>query len=122
MYTAELLDHFRNPRNCGTLPPPAVVVDVSNPACGDTLRLSVVWQDGQVEHAAFQCRGCTAAIALGSAVTVWLHGRDAAELAAFDQNAAAGLVGELPAASGHAAILCRDAVRAVLRSSPTLNS
>ena len=36
----ELSDHFRNPRNVGVLPPPAITVEVSNPVCGDILRLS----------------------------------------------------------------------------------
>ena len=40
MYPERLLDHFQNPRNVGELPPPAVTVEVSNPACGDILRLS----------------------------------------------------------------------------------
>ncbi len=40
MYSPAMLDHFQNPRNAGELPPPAVTVEVSNPACGDILRLS----------------------------------------------------------------------------------
>jgi len=46
MYPERLLDHFRNPRNVGELPPPAITVEVSNPACGDILRLSVRWEEG----------------------------------------------------------------------------
>ena len=48
MYPPRLLDHFQNPRNVGQLPPPAVTVEVSNPACGDILRLSVRLEDGCV--------------------------------------------------------------------------
>jgi nitrogen fixation NifU-like protein len=39
MHSDRLLDHFRNPRNAGELAPPSVKVDVTNPACGDMLRL-----------------------------------------------------------------------------------
>ena len=46
MYSDIFLDHFKNPRNVGELPPPAVTVEVSNPACGDILRLSVLLEGG----------------------------------------------------------------------------
>ena len=39
MPSERLIEHFRNPRNVGELPPPALKVDVVNPACGDMLRL-----------------------------------------------------------------------------------
>jgi hypothetical protein len=41
MYPPRLIEHFQNPRNVGELAPPAITVEVANPACGDTLRLSV---------------------------------------------------------------------------------
>jgi len=63
MHSERLLDHFRNPRNAGELEPPAVKVDVSNPACGDMLRLSARFEDDRVVEARFQTRGCTASIA-----------------------------------------------------------
>ena len=34
MYPPRLIEHFENPRNVGELAPPAVTVEVSNPACG----------------------------------------------------------------------------------------
>ena len=46
MFSSEVLDHFQNPRNVGELPPPAMTVEVSNPACGDILRLSVRVEQG----------------------------------------------------------------------------
>ena len=75
MYPERLLDHFQNPRNVGELPPPAVTVEVSNPACGDILRLSVRFEDGGIAEARYKVRGCTASIAAGSALTEWLSGR-----------------------------------------------
>ena len=37
MHSERLLDHFRSPRNPGELAPPAIKVDVTNPACGDMM-------------------------------------------------------------------------------------
>jgi nitrogen fixation protein NifU and related proteins len=115
MYSERLLDHFRNPRNVGELPPPAVAVEVSNPACGDILRLSARFEEGRVAEAAYKTRGCTASIAAGSALTEWMLGRSAAELSRFRPGELEeGLA--LPAESRHAAALCADALAALLRA------
>src|SRR5215467_477875 len=105
MYSARVLDHFRNPRNVGALPPPAVTVDVTNPACGDMLRLSARFEDGKVAEARYQTRGCTASIAAGSALTEWMIGKSPAELSALNAPAIEELVGGLEPASKHAAVL-----------------
>src|SRR5271169_2345445 len=81
VYPPLLLEHFQNPRNVGELPPPAVTVEVSNPVCGDILRLSALIEAGCVAESRFKVRGCTASIAAGSALTGLIAGRDRARLA-----------------------------------------
>jgi nitrogen fixation protein NifU and related proteins len=114
----ELIEHFRNPRNVGELPPPAVTVEVSNPICGDILRLSALIDAGCVAQCGFKVRGCTASIAAGSALTELITGSDKTRLG----NLAAGdierAVGGLSNESKHAAALCLDAVRALLAQFP----
>jgi nitrogen fixation NifU-like protein len=114
MYSARLLDHFQNPRNVGELPPPAVTVEVSNPVCGDILRLSVEFRDGRVAQARFKTRGCTASIAAGSALTGLLAGKTPPEIAALGPADVENAVGGLSSESKHAALLAVDAVRALL--------
>ncbi len=114
MYSKLLLDHFRNPRNAGELPPPALAVDVTNPACGDLLRLSVRFENGAVSEARFPAKGCTASIAAASALPVWLQGKTRAELAALAPATVEEALGGLPAESRHAAVLAVDAVCALL--------
>jgi nitrogen fixation NifU-like protein len=111
MYPERLLDHFRNPRNVGALPPPALTVEVSNPACGDILRLSVRFEDGRIAEARFLVRGCTASIAAGSALTEWLVGKRREELAGFRAAMIEEVLGGLKNESKHAAVLCADGVR-----------
>ncbi len=114
----ELIEHFRNPRNVGELPAPAVTVEVSNPICGDILRLSALIENGCIVRTGFKVRGCTASIAAGSALTELIAGRDRAglgKLRAADVDAA---VGGLSNESKHAAVLCEDAVRALLIKLP----
>lgn len=117
MHSARLLDHFQNPRNVGQLGPPAAVVDVTNPACGDTLRLSVRFDGDRIVEARFQARGCTASIAAGSALTEWLTDKTRADLQSLRADVIEDAVGGLEPASKHAAVLCLDAVKSVLRVS-----
>jgi nitrogen fixation NifU-like protein len=114
MHSERLLDHFRSPRNPGELAPPAIKVDVTNPACGDMMRLSVRFEGGRVAEARFLTRGCTASIAASSALTEWMMGKTPAELAALRPAEIEEAVGGLEPASKHAAVLCVDAVRALL--------
>lgn len=116
MYPEALLDHFRNPRNAGELPPPALVVEVSNPACGDILRLSARLANSAIAEARFKVRGCTASIAAGSALTEWLTGRSLAEVAAFEPGVVDRAVGGLRAESKHAAALCAAGVKALAKA------
>jgi nitrogen fixation NifU-like protein len=111
MYSASLLEHFENPRNVGELPPPAVTLTVSNPACGDILQLSVRFESGVAAEARYKVRGCTASIAAGSALTEWLAGKGRAELAGFRSEVIDEALGGLPPESKHAAVLCADGVK-----------
>ena len=114
LHSQRLLDHFKNPRNAGHLPPPAVTVDVSNPACGDLLRLSARFEDGRVAEVRYQVRGCTASIAAGSALTEWMTGKSRPELASLTAADIEAAVGGLEPASKHAAALCVDGLKSML--------
>jgi nitrogen fixation protein NifU and related proteins len=117
VYPERLIEHFQNPRNVGELPPPAVTVEVSNPACGDILRLAARFEAGVAVAVRYQVRGCTASIAAGSALTEWLTGKTPQQIAVFAPAIVDEAVGGLPAESKHAAVLCADAVKALLRRS-----
>ena len=120
MHSQRLLDHFQNPRNAGELAPPAVKVDVSNPACGDMLRLWARFENDRVAEARFQTRGCTASIAACSALTEWMRGKSRAELKKLTAETIEELLGGLEPASKHAAVLCVDGVKRLLAVSETL--
>jgi nitrogen fixation NifU-like protein len=116
LYSEAFLDHFKNPRNVGELAPPAVTVEVSNPACGDILRLSARFEDGRPVEVGYKVRGCTASIASGSALTEWMVGKTRAELAALTAGIIESAVGGLIPESKHAAVLCVDAMKALLKA------
>jgi nitrogen fixation NifU-like protein len=116
MFSERLIDHFKNPRNVGELPPPAISVSASNPACGDLMRLSARFENGTVAEARYQVKGCTASIAAGSALTEWMAGKTTLELAAAGPAVIEQALDGLAPESRHAAVLSIDAVRALLRS------
>jgi len=116
VHSPVLLDHFQNPRNVGELPPPAVTVEVSNPACGDILRFSVLVQEGRIQEARFKARGCVASIACGSVLTERVLGKTLEEAAKISAAEVASAIGGLPPESGHAGVLAEDALRAALKA------
>lgn len=116
MFSERLIDHFKNPRNVGELAPPAVSANVSNPACGDLMHLSARFENGTVAEVRYQVKGCTASIAAGSALTEWMAGKTTLELTAAGPGVIDEALDGLGPESRHAAVLCIDAVRALLRS------
>ncbi len=73
-------------------------------------------ENGVVAEAAYQVRGCSASIAAGSAVTEWMVGKSRAELQALTAGMVEGLVDGLEPASKHAAVLCVDGVKGLVRA------
>jgi nitrogen fixation NifU-like protein len=116
----ELLDHFAHPRNVGELPPPAITVEVSNPACGDILRLSARIEGARIAEVAYKAKGCTASIAAGSALTELIQNRTPADLQRLTPGDLELALGSLPPESHHAAVLAADAIKALLNRWPRL--
>jgi nitrogen fixation NifU-like protein len=110
-----ILDHFRAPHNAGDLPDASATVEVTNPVCGDVLRLAVHVENGRISVARFKTQGCVAAIACSSALTDMLIGKSAPELYAITPQQISTILGDLPPATFHAAQLCTDAVAALLK-------
>ncbi|HKY33691.1 MAG TPA: iron-sulfur cluster assembly scaffold protein [Candidatus Polarisedimenticolia bacterium] len=113
-YSEILLDHFENPRNVGDVESPDAVGRAGNPACGDTVVLSLRVSEGRIRQARFRASGCSAAIAGASMTTVLLTGltvERAAELT--DQDVAVAL-GGLPPAKVHCSVLAEEAIRSAL--------
>ena len=115
MFSNAVLDHFRNPRNAGELTDASATVEVSNPVCGDILKLSARVNDGRIAEARFLCRGCTTAIACASVLTEKLRGRTATEARAITAESLSEALGGLPSATFHGAQLAAEAVTALVQ-------
>jgi len=115
MFSEAVLDHFRNPRNAGELSGATAIVEVSNPVCGDILKLSARIVNGHIEEARFLCRGCTTAIACASFLTEQIRGRTIAEARAITAKSLSEALGGLPSATFHGAQLAADGLYALLQ-------
>jgi len=117
MFSEAVLDHFRNPRNAGNLPGATATVEVSNPVCGDILKLSARIVDGCIVQARFLCRGCTTAIACASYLTEQICGRTIAEAGSLTPESLSKSLGGLPPATLHGAHLAIDGLKALIEKS-----
>jgi nitrogen fixation protein NifU and related proteins len=114
MLNEKILEHFRNPHNAGNLTDPSAEVEVTNPVCGDTMRLSIRVKDGRVAEARFKTQGCVASIAAGSVLTDLLANRTLGEVREITALRISEELGQLPPTTMHAAELAMDALTAVL--------
>ena len=113
MFSEAVLDHFRHPRNSGELPDATAVVEVTNPVCGDILKLFARVENGRIAEARFLCRGCTTAIACASLLTELLKGRALADVRGITAQHLSDSLGDLPPATFHGAVLAADAFAAL---------
>ncbi|MFT5262668.1 MAG: Fe-S cluster assembly scaffold IscU, partial [Polaribacter sp.] len=91
-YSEKLLDHFKNPKNVGTLDKSKTNVGtglVGAPECGDVMRLQIEVDDetGIIKDAKFKTFGCGSAIASSSLATEWLKGKTIEEAQTIDNMA-----------------------------------
>lgn len=119
MYSAQVLDHFQNPRNAGDIAGADAVVEIENPACGDVLRLTLKIDAGRITEIRFKAKGCVASIACASALTELVKGKTPSEVRILSRDALIRAVGSLPQGSIHASQLALDALSAALRQLKT---
>ncbi len=118
-YSEKLLDHFKSPRNVGSLDKNKKNVGtglVGAPECGDVMRLQIEVDDstGTIIDAKFKTFGCGSAIASSSLATEWLKGKSLEEAASIDNMA---IVEELalPPVKIHCSVLAEDAIKAAIK-------
>jgi nitrogen fixation NifU-like protein len=115
-YSPQLLDHYENPRNVGSLDkddPEVGVGLVGAPSCGDVLKLSIKVQDGIITDAKFKTYGCGSAIASSSLVTEWVKGKSIEEAGTITNSSIAEELA-LPPVKIHCSILAEDAIKAAI--------
>lgn len=117
-YSAQVIDHYENPRNVGSFAKEIKRVGtgmVGAPACGDVMKLQIqVNEDGIITDAKFKTYGCGSAIASSSLVTEWVKGKTL-EQAGTIKNTAIAKELALPPVKIHCSILAEDAIKAAIK-------
>ena len=116
-YGQEVLDHYENPRNVGSMDKNANNVGtglVGAPACGDVMKLQIEVSDsGIITDAKFKTFGCGSAIASSSLVTEWVKGQHIDEAATIKNTQIAEHL-SLPPVKIHCSVLAEDAIKAAV--------
>ena len=66
LYSDIVMDHFRNPRNVGSLPDANGIGEVGNAQCGDIMKIYLKINNDIIEDVKFETFGCASAIASSS--------------------------------------------------------
>lgn len=124
-YSDKVLDHFKHPRNVGSMNKDAKNVGtglVGAPECGDVMRLQIEVDEasGMIRDAKFKTFGCGSAIASSSLATEWLKGKSLDEAMKIDNM---DIVEELalPPVKIHCSVLAEDAIKAAIKDYQTKN-
>jgi nitrogen fixation protein NifU and related proteins len=115
-YSAQLIDHYENPRNVGSFAKDDVDVGtgmVGAPACGDVMKLQIKVKDGIITDARFKTYGCGSAIASSSLVTEWVKGMHIDDAVNLSNSQIAEELA-LPPVKIHCSILAEDAIKAAV--------
>ncbi|PWA12012.1 SUF system NifU family Fe-S cluster assembly protein [Pueribacillus theae] len=74
LYRQVIMDHYKNPRNHGSLEDDAITINMNNPTCGDRIQLHLKVEDGKVADAKFSGEGCSISLSSASMMTEAIKG------------------------------------------------
>lgn len=115
MYTEAVMDHFRNPRNVGSMENADGVGQVGNPKCGDIMKIYLKINDDEIiEEVKFETFGCGSAIASSSMATELIKGKSVNEAVDLTNKAVIEALGGLPPVKVHCSVLAEQAVKSAL--------
>ncbi|RKU24572.1 SUF system NifU family Fe-S cluster assembly protein [Candidatus Poribacteria bacterium] len=93
IYQEELLDHYENPSNYGTLPDPDISHEEDNPLCGDRIRMDLMVDDGIIKEVRFSGHGCTISQAAASMLTEEIEGKSLEEIKNLSRDDILDMIG-----------------------------
>jgi len=114
-YAPKLIDYFENPRCVGEIENADAVAEVSNPVCGDVMKLWLRVDSEKIIDAKFKAQGCSAAIATSSYATEMIIGMNLNQARTITKENIADALGGLPGSKMHCSVLACDAIREALK-------
>ena len=114
LYSEKVMDHFRHPRNVGTIENADGIGEVGNPVCGDIMKIYLKIDDDIITDVKFETFGCGSAIASSSMATELILGKPLSEALQLTNKAVTEALDGLPAHKLHCSVLAEEAIKAAI--------
>ena len=115
-YSEKVMDHYRNPRNVGTIEDADAVGSAGSLTCGDQLKIYLKIKDNVVTDAKFQTFGCGSAVASSSILTEMIIGKTVDEVRKITNKDIADALGGLPPEKMHCSVMGYEALEDALKN------
>ena len=115
LYSEKVMDHFRHPRNVGSIEDADGIGEVGNGKCGDIMKMYLKIDGGIVSDVKFETFGCGSAIASSSMATEMIKGKPLEEVLTVTNRAVTEALDGLPAHKLHCSVLAEEAIRAAVK-------
>jgi len=86
LYREQIMDHYRNPRNCGKLDKCSFTFFDTNPLCGDEIEIAAHVEDNKIKDIRFTGKGCSISQAAASMLTESVKGKTLADVQALTRE------------------------------------
>lgn len=116
LYSEKVMDHFRHPRNVGSIENADGVGEVGNAKCGDIMKMYLKIDDDVISDVKFETFGCGSAIASSSMATEMIKGKPVSEALQLTNKAVAEALDGLPVHKLHCSVLAEEAIKAAVQN------
>ena len=115
LYSEKVMDHFRNPRNVGTMENADGIGEVGNTKCGDIMKIYLKIDNDIIADVKFETFGCGSAIASSSMATELIKGKPVSEALSLTNKAVVEALDGLPTHKIHCSVLAEEAIKSALK-------
>jgi nitrogen fixation NifU-like protein len=110
LYTKEIIEHFKNPKNIGKIENADGIGKVGNIICGDVMWFYIKVKDNKISDVKFQTFGCVVAIAVSSILTEIVKGKTIKEAIKMTNKDILKKAGNVPPIKVHCSVLAAEAL------------
>lgn len=122
LYTETVMDHFKNPRNVGTIENADGIGEVGNAKCGDIMKIYLKIENDIITDVKFETFGCGSAIASSSISTEMIKGKSIDDALSLTNKQVVEALGGLPAHKLHCSVLAEEAIKSAIKDYYDKNS
>ena len=115
LYSEKVMDHFKNPRNVGSIENADGVGQVGNAKCGDIMKMYLKIEDDTIVDVKFETFGCGSAIASSSMATELIMGKKLSDALALTIKAVVEALDGLPTHKIHCSVLAEEAIKSAVQ-------